>query len=237
VTVEFSLEHPLFQGHTGRGVRVAVIDSGIHAGNPHISTNVSGINLTGETEDDDFVDRLGHGTAVSAAILDKAPAVDLFAIRVFDRTLATSAALLARAIECAAEHDCRLINLSLGTSNPERADLLEQAVQQAIAYGAVVISARELNGTRWFPGSLQGVIGVLVDPDCPRHALRIDRRSEQPVLRASGFPRPIPGVPPERNLQGISFAVANVTGMIARLVEGRPALRSSDDVFDLIREG
>ena len=115
--------------------------------------------------------------------------------------------------------------------------MLEQAVQQAIACGALVISARELNGTQWFPGSLAGVIGVLLDPDCPRHAFRIDRISEQPVLRASGFPRPIPGVPPERNLQGISFAVANVTGMIARLVEDRPVLRSSDDIFDLLREG
>ena len=237
MTAEFSIEHPLFQTRTGRGVRVAVIDSGIHTANPHINAKVSGINLTGETEDADFVDRLGHGTAVSAAILEKAPAVELFAIRVFDRTLATSAALLARAIERAAEHNCRLINLSLGTPNAVRAEMLEQAVQQAIAYGAIVISARELNGTQWFPGSLAGVICVLLDPDCPRHALRIDRISEQPVLRASPFPRPILGVPPERNLQGISFAVANVTGMIARLVEDRPALRSSDDIFDLLREG
>jgi len=36
------------------------------------------------------------------------------------------------------------------------------------------------------------------------------------VYRASGWPRPIPGVPPLRNLNGISFAVANVTGILAR---------------------
>jgi hypothetical protein len=33
---------------------------------------------------------------------------------------------------------------------------------------------------------------------------------------ASGYARPIPGVPPERNLHGVSFAVANMTGFIAR---------------------
>ena len=33
-------------------------------------------------------------------------------------------------------------------------------------------------------------------------------------MHASGYPRPIPGVPPERNLKGISFAVANVTGLL-----------------------
>ena len=39
------------------------------------------------------------------------------------------------------------------------------------------------------------------------------------MFRASGFARPIPGVRPERNLNGISFAVANVTGFVARACE------------------
>jgi hypothetical protein len=30
------------------------------------------------------------------------------------------------------------------------------------------------------------------------------------------LPRPIPGVPVERNLSGLSFAVANATGFLAR---------------------
>ena len=38
--------------------------------------------------------------------------------------------------------------------------------------------------------------------------------------RASPYPRPIDGVPPERNLKGLSFAVANVTGLLA--AEVRP---------------
>jgi hypothetical protein len=36
---------------------------------------------------------------------------------------------------------------------------------------------------------------------------------------ASGFPRPLPGVPPSRNLNGISFAVATMTGFVARAME------------------
>jgi hypothetical protein len=50
---------------------------------------------------------------------------------------------------------------------------------------------------------------------------------------ASGYPRPIEGVPVERNLSGISFAVANVTGFLARLLSNRPAIR---DVAALARE-
>jgi hypothetical protein len=233
----FSLEHPLFKDRTGQGVTVAVIDSGVHAANPHITAPVSGINLTGETEDTDFVDRLGHGTAVSAAILEKAPRADLFAIRVFDRTLATSSAMLARAIERAADEGCRLINLSLGTRSAEREDLLRTAVGYAVQNNAIVVSAYELDRMRWLPGSLAGVAGVLLVGDCPRDDIRLEPVNATQVFRASGFPRPISGVPPERNLQGISFAVANVTGMLARLLEGQPDLRSSADVFELLSEG
>ena len=38
------------------------------------------------------------------------------------------------------------------------------------------------------------------------------------------------GVAPTRNLSGISFAVANVTGLLARLLETEPALRRIADI-------
>jgi hypothetical protein len=56
---------------------------------------------------------------------------------------------------------------------------------------------------------------VQVDRACPReecYGIDLDGGT---VYRASGWPRPIPGVPPARNLNGISFAVANVTGILA----------------------
>ena len=51
------------------------------------------------------------------------------------------------------------------------------------------------------------------------------------ALLASGFPRPIPGVPPERNLSGISFAVANVTGFLALVCETDSRIRMPADVL------
>src|SRR3712207_8724737 len=54
-----------------------------------------------------FRSRLGHGTAVAAAILEKAPAIDLIAVKVFDRALATSADALARSIVWAASRGDR----------------------------------------------------------------------------------------------------------------------------------
>jgi hypothetical protein len=55
---------------------------------------------------------------------------------------------------------------------------------------------------------------VRPDPACPR-----DRYYYRDgFFYASPYPRPIPGVSVERNLQGESFAVANMTGFVARLL-------------------
>ena len=82
------------------------------------------------------------------------------------------------------------------------------------------MSAAQHNEVEWLPGSLPGAVGVLLDWDCPRDEIRRQATGDgRRVYAASGYPRPIPGVPPERNLKGISFAVANVTGCLARDLE------------------
>lgn len=221
--VRLSADDSALASLTGHGVRVAVVDSGIAAGHPHVGAVVGGLRIgrNGE-EDEDWADRIGHGTAVAAAIREKAPDVELFAIRVFERELATNADALALAIRRAAEQGAQLINLSLGTANAGHAEHLAKAVHYAAEHGALVVSALELDGVVWLPGSLDGVMGVRLDWDCPRGEIILEQRPGGGVVaRASGYPRPIPGVPPERNLKGISFAVANVTGVLARVMTAR----------------
>jgi subtilisin family serine protease len=202
----------------GRAPRVAIVDSGVYAGHPHVQGVAGGISLVAGSAAADYIDRNGHGTAVAAAIREKAPAADLIAVKIFDRTLAATAADLARAIEWAASQRADLINLSLGSTNPAHADLLQAALATARAAGAAVIAAAEQAGLPSLPGSLHGVIAVNLDWECPRDAVIVDAAEAGVVrMRASGYPRPIPGVSPERNLKGISFAVANATGLIARL--------------------
>jgi subtilisin family serine protease len=58
-------------------MRIAVIDSGVHADHPHVRGVAGGVSITPDgSEDPDFVDKLGHGTAVTAAIREKAPDTD-----------------------------------------------------------------------------------------------------------------------------------------------------------------
>jgi subtilisin family serine protease len=198
-------------------VRVAVIDSGVHADHPHVGGVWGGVGIdeTGRAHPD-FVDRLGHGTAVAAVIREKAPGAELFAIKVFDRELAATADALVAACNLALDNQVHLVNMSLGTANQAHERALTAAVERLLAAGIKVIAAGEQNGVRWLPGSLPGVWAVTLDWTLPREECRssTDARGET-AFRASGYPRPIPGVPPERNLKGLSFAVANVTGWVA----------------------
>ncbi|MBI1873915.1 MAG: S8 family serine peptidase [Acidobacteria bacterium] len=215
---------------TGKAVRVAVIDSGVHAAHPHVRGVADGVQITSDLEiRADFVDRLGHGTAVTAAIKEKAPLVDIIAVKVFDRALSTSAEALARGIEVAVDHGANLINLSLGTTRQEHRAVLEPAVELASGAGVAIIAAAPSADEPWLPGALPEVIAVALDWECPRDRYRlIVLESGRPAFSASGYPRPIPGVPPERNLKGLSFAVANLTGFAALAIEGRGRITSEE---------
>lgn len=229
---ELQLSQAAMAGRTGRGISIAVVDSGIHPSHPHVERVAAGIAIdeTGQTGGD-VTDRLGHGTAVAAAIHEKAPDAVLVAVKVFDRSLATSGRALVEAIRWAAMSRISIINLSLGTTNADHEAALVEAVAMAVEAGALVVAAAPDQASRWLPGVLPGVIGVEADATSPRDACRIERLPDGRVIaRASAHPRPIPGVPPERNVQGTSFAVANTTGLLALALEGK-ALRSIDGLF------
>jgi len=196
----------------GRGVRVAVIDSGVHTAHPHIGRVAGGVTIGERTDECSYADRLGHGTAVMAAIQETAPEAEYFAVRVFQSELRASVDTLVRAIEWCIDHRIDVINLSLGSGNPEHAERFAPMIARA----GIVVSAREVNGFPAFPGMLPGVMGVSVDWDLPRGAYACRNGDE---FYATGYPRPIPGIPKERNLHGISFAVANMTGFVVRACE------------------
>ncbi|MCC6990707.1 MAG: S8 family serine peptidase [Acidobacteria bacterium] len=204
---------------TGRGVRVAVIDSGVHSGHPHVGIVEGGVSFAGDgARGVDAVDRLGHGTAVAAAIREKAPEATLVPVKVFDRELRATADALVAAIDWAVAARVHVINLSLGTANTGHEARLTTALDHAAAAGVCLVAAAEQDGTRWLPGSLPGAVGVTLDWSCPREQAEVrvagDGDLRRVTMRASGYPRPIPGVPPERNLKGLSFAVANATGLL-----------------------
>lgn len=221
---ELSCPHP-FVGRSGTGVRIAIIDSGVHLGHPHIDSDRIGAGVTvladGSivTDANTTLDQLGHGTAVTAAIQEKAGGATCFPVRVFCSALKTSAVALVSAIRWAIDQQVDLVNLSLGSSNTAHMEIFERIVEDARNAGVVLVAAREANGVPCYPGALPEVIGVGLDWDCPREGYRVVGGVDGPFFSASGFPRPIPNVPQRRNLHGISFAVAQMTGFAALALE------------------
>lgn len=217
-------------------VSVAVVDSGVHVPHPHLPGVAGGIALLPDgSMRDDFTDRLGHGTATAAAIHEKAPAAELWAVKVFERELATNVATLVRAIDWATERSIRLVNLSLGTRNKLREPELAPAIERAVAAGTIVVSAHAHDDRLWYPGSMPGVVGVVAAAGQPRTEVAVVDLPRGAALQASPYPRPIPGVPPERNLYGISFAVANATGVLVRLLEEQGEIRTARAAMEALR--
>jgi hypothetical protein len=195
--------------------RIAVLDTGVCRTHPHVGKIVDGITITVDGERAGYEDTLGHGTAVAAVIHHLTPEADLVAVKIFDRELATSLPVVIRAIDWCLEHDIQIINLSLGTLNPQHRRAFEEVVARAQAVGAVIVSALEMNGAAALPGSLAGVIGVMETDPSDGVEYRAYHRYGKLVYTAPPFPRDIPGVPREYNLKGVSFAVARISARVA----------------------
>ena len=214
-----------YPGRPGSGVRVAVIDSGVHpvaCSRRHGGRGVS-VDAAGQLGDD-TVDRLGHGTAVAAAIRDKAPDAEIVPVKVFHRELRATVDALEAAIDWAVAASVHVINLSLGTANPAHEARLAAALARAVGAGVILVAAGPDAGVRWLPGEPAGRAAGAARLDVParRGAGRCGRPGtstpgHRPRQRLSAAD---PGVPPERNLKGISFAVANVTGLLCLHLQG-----------------
>ena len=223
-------------------VRIGMIDTGVNAAHPHVGNIAGGVTIRPDGDAMPcYEDRLGHGTAIAALLHQQAPEAQLIAVKVFDRTLATNRDSVIRAIDWCLQNEIDIINLSLGTANPAHRVQFEDAVHRIRAFGKAIVSAHDVNGALALPGCLPGVIAVVPNTACGDliHVLRPGEtsgsakpaelsaaRSGKIIFAASPYPREIPGVPRERNLHGVSFAVAHVTAALARLW---PAAHISQD--------
>lgn len=225
----------------GRGVSVALVDSGINPRHSHVGAVSGGVTVGLEEGrlvwDEDFRDNLGHGTAIAGIIRAKAPAVDLYGIRIFQRSLNTYPTVVAAAVKWAADRGIAVINLSLGTSNSRYVPILQEACEYAAGCGSIVIAAAcsadipngpsaAAPGNTSFPGwpaALNCVIGVQAGTICGWNDYRFHPGSLV-EFTAHGFPRPLAGRPQSLNLQGNSFATGHLTALAACLLEKHPGM-------------
>jgi hypothetical protein len=212
-------------------IRVAVLDSGIHPTHPHVGGLAAGTHILAVGESRDTLDRLGHGTAVASVIHYLAPEAEIVPVKIFGDQLATNLAIIIRAVDWCLQHDIQVINLSLGTTNEGHREAFEQVAERVASAGAVVVSAYSMKETLLLPGRLTGIVGVTADAEADDSGYSVLATEDKVVFGAQPFPRDIPGVPREVNLNGVSFAVARISAFIARSWSARTGNESWETVL------
>ncbi|GGV19761.1 hypothetical protein GCM10010182_46880 [Actinomadura cremea] len=156
---------------TGKGVKVAVVDSGVTARNPQLEGQVvKGVDLT-KTGPEDC---LGHGTNVAGIIAAKAgissfvgvaPGAQIIPIKFAAQAQNIDSGLAAKGIDEAVKLGADVVNVSTQSIGDD--PRLRQAVQNALAKGVVVVAAAgnidRKNGkvpALMFPSAYPGVISV-----------------------------------------------------------------------------
>ncbi len=183
---------PLTQQFTGRGVGIAIIDTGIY---PHPDFNFPHSRIVAFQ---DFVngstlayDDNGHGThtagdAAGNGFLSEglyrgaAPEANLVGVKVLDKSGNGTTSNILKGINWAVEnkkqYNIRVINLSLGSSQRwahRRQDPIQQAVEKAVDAGIVVVVSAGNEGP--YPGTISApgdnprviTVGALDDRNTP----------------------------------------------------------------------
>lgn len=195
----------LWRQSTGKGVRVAVIDTGVDVKNPQLKSAVDvskGRNLLPAKDDkgkkiergnkNGTTDVVGHGTRVGGIIAARpvkgtgfvglAPEATLIPIQQNDAEGHGSAKKLAMAINYAVSAGADIINISQDTANAvEPTPLLKQAVDKALGDEKVIVASAGNDGLGGnvkptYPASYEGVLAVAAS----------DRNNERAPFSQSG---------------------------------------------------
>ncbi|MGH6805441.1 MAG: S8 family serine peptidase [Ensifer adhaerens] len=165
------------KGITGRGVRVAMIDSGFaHDHSFFKAHDYSSSVVLAPGAVDRSVDGNGHGTGQSANVFSIAPGANFIGIKLDNEDDPSSGASILEGLQEALKHDPHVITVSLGydlrrqnnmplPQLPNSLVALEAEIQAAVKRGIVIIFAAG-NGHYSFPGQMPDVIsagGVYVD--------------------------------------------------------------------------
>lgn len=232
--------------YTGKGVRVAVLDTGVDTEHPDLVVK-GGICTAEECAPGiSYDDNFGHGTHVagiisgkknSSGIIGMAPNVELYAIKAMDREGIGTTAQVTEGVKWAIQNDIDILNLSISISVYDRP--LELMLQEAYKQGMLIVSAAGNEGgaagedTITYPGKFPSVIAVgAVNNNLTREA----NSSVGPAMEIaapgtgiySSYPKELDIWDAKNDgfvsLTGTSMAAPHITGVLALYKEQHPAL-------------
>jgi subtilisin len=211
----------------GRGVRIAVLDSGIESSHPNFSgrrlhddlvSEASGHIQAGKGED-----LYGHGTAVAGIIWRLAPKAEIGSFRVLGSSLSARTAQVSVAARRCISLGYKILNCSFGCGISGHLPLYKEWVDNAFLSGVHVVAASGSPEVSEWPAHLSSVLGV----DC---ALSNEGGLRYLRGRMVEFAAPAAEVRVpwkhggHRVMTGSSFAAAWLSGILARLLSVYPEI-------------
>ena len=155
---------------TGKGVRVAVVDSGVEYDHPALQDCVKGgviveYDSRAKNEfrikpDDLPADVSGHGTACAGIIHSIAPEAEIYSVRVLGRNMGGRAIQFAAGLDWAIENNMHVVNMSLSTSLEEFFGLFHDLADQAYFKNINLVSAVNNLPEPSYPSLFSSVISV-----------------------------------------------------------------------------
>ncbi|GAA3912825.1 S8 family serine peptidase [Actinoplanes auranticolor] len=222
----------------GKGVTVAVIDSGVWDGHPDLAGAVlPGFNVLGKG--DGRNDLEGHGTGIAGIIaargrsggrgvLGVAPAAEILPV-----SPAGSPLVVAKAIDWSVEHGAKVINMSFLTGGTEG---LAAAVKRAADADVVLVAGSgndgEAGGDSEYPAAYPEVIAVGA-VDRKGKIASFSHQGPQLDLVAPGVDVAVANGDPDREyerVQGTSISTAIVSGAAALIRAEHPELSAAQVV-------
>jgi subtilisin family serine protease len=221
----------IWKGRTGRGVRVAVVDSGIDTEHPDLKGKVrESVEAVAAEGRIDFQpstsgDQAGHGTACAGIIASVAPDAELYSVKVLGPKASGSGDMFLVGLDYAIKQKFKVINLSLGTTKRDFFGPLHDLLDRAYQSGCIVVSAANNLPYPSYPSIFSSSVVSVVK-----------RAGDDPFNFGYRFGQVIelvaPGVEVKttwpgggyRQLTGNSFACPYIVGIIALIVEAYPNL-------------
>lgn len=218
-------------GSTGKGVRVAIVDSGVEGSHPAVRGRLVEsvavrIDKNGDPEvvKDNGQDLYGHATACAGIILGLAPEADIVSVRVLNEELKGKGAAFAAGLEWAIEQGVQVANLSLSSKSDAMYGLFHELADEAYFHNVALISAANNIAEASYPSLFSSVFSVAAhaEPDPWRFYY-----NPKPPVEFGAWGVDVPMAWKDGSdvvATGNSFAAPHIAGLVALIISKHPGL-------------
>ncbi len=219
-----------WQGATGLGVKVAVIDSGVDGDHPRVGGLAGAVSVEpgadGATKlvEGPHEDLVGHGTACAAIIRMLAPEAEIYSVRVLGANLRGKGSVFFAGIRWALDAGMQVVNMSLSTKSDQWFAPMHEIADEAYFKNVVLVCAANNVPGPTYPSQYSSVVSVAARPGTDPYAIAYNPR---PPVEYGAC-----GVDVDVAWQdggsivatGNSFATPHVAGLVALMLSKHPDL-------------